>query len=116
MWECDCGFGKANHCDSQITVTEFKQDLVRWNSPRTFFQSFWKCHRLDCLVGEHVHDLVFAGHMLLLALSTPPTPTFNPLEFAQGFASHMLVDSVGFHANGLVSLQSMKFLCVHHAV
>ena len=53
--------------------------------------------RPGCLTSEHVHDLVFAGHMLQRALNAPVTPTFNPVEFARAFGSHMVVDSVGFH-------------------
>lgn len=63
------------------------------------------CHvsvRVGCTAGSQLHDLVFAGYMYRLAENASSTPQFNPLEFSLGYASHMLVDNVGFHENGCV--------------
>eukprot|EP00656_Telonema_subtile_P000126 TRINITY_DN10058_c0_g1_i1.p1 TRINITY_DN10058_c0_g1~~TRINITY_DN10058_c0_g1_i1.p1 ORF type:complete len:310 (-),score=35.85 TRINITY_DN10058_c0_g1_i1:196-1005(-) len=63
-----------------------------------FFGSF--ATGSSCTQFRPLHDVVFAGVQLQLALKTPVSSDFNATEFALGYGSHIVGDVAGFAPGG----------------
>jgi len=68
--------------------------------PDAFYFGNFNISGTECQNLGYVHDLVFAGHLLNFALNFSTLTDFSPIDFARGFAGHIVGDMVGFSPSG----------------